>query len=176
METNSQWYRIDKSNGQITKTFPADALRAARGSFHNAAAAVASGEFQTPFAVYTTTEQRVVCDCGNTCSTHPDEGNSLAYCGDCGGVTCPDCRVEDAATRCSSCAAKHYGIGGDEGPVLSYTDARITYEAAKLANDHRTMKLAWAAMEAAPDCPKGPTRAGYASRAGKRQAAERWQR
>jgi hypothetical protein len=41
-----------------------------------------------------------ICRCGHDCSTHPDAGNPLAYCGDCGEPTCPDCRIEDdPATR-----------------------------------------------------------------------------
>ena len=46
--------------------------------------------------------------CNADCSTHPDAGNSLAQCGDCGGATCPDHRVDDAATRCVDCAATFY--------------------------------------------------------------------
>lgn len=30
--------------------------------------------------------------CGVDCSTHPDAGNSLDCCADCGHATCPDCR------------------------------------------------------------------------------------
>ncbi|HMJ04006.1 MAG TPA: hypothetical protein VK506_13785 [Conexibacter sp.] len=41
--------------------------------------------------------------CGVDCSTHPDAGNPLALCGDCGKATCPDHRDETPATRCSSC-------------------------------------------------------------------------
>jgi hypothetical protein len=48
------------------------------------------------------------CRCGHDCSTHPDAGNSLAGCGDCGADTCPDCRVDDEATRCVECAAVFY--------------------------------------------------------------------
>ena len=47
--------------------------------------------------------------CGTDCSTHPDSGNPLTCCGDCGQPTCPDHRVEDAATRCVKCAAIFYG-------------------------------------------------------------------
>jgi len=46
--------------------------------------------------------------CGADCSTHPDAANPLAPCGDCGTVTCPDHRVEDAADRCNACAAVFY--------------------------------------------------------------------
>jgi hypothetical protein len=46
--------------------------------------------------------------CGTVCSTHPDAGSPLTYCGDCGRVACPDHRVEDAADRCVECAALHY--------------------------------------------------------------------
>jgi hypothetical protein len=46
--------------------------------------------------------------CGADCSTHPDAGNALASCGDCGCATCPDHRVDDAATRCNACAAVFY--------------------------------------------------------------------
>jgi hypothetical protein len=47
--------------------------------------------------------------CGVDCSTHPDAANPLASCGDCGRPTCPDHRVDDAATRCNECAATFYG-------------------------------------------------------------------
>jgi hypothetical protein len=46
--------------------------------------------------------------CGADCSTHPDAGNPLACCGDCGKPTCPDHRVDDSAQRCNECAAVHY--------------------------------------------------------------------
>jgi hypothetical protein len=46
--------------------------------------------------------------CGANCSAHPDAAHPIDYCGDCGVVTCLDCRVEDAASRCSDCAAKFY--------------------------------------------------------------------
>jgi hypothetical protein len=49
--------------------------------------------------------------CGVDCSTHGDAANPLASCGDCGGVTCPDHRVEDGATRCNACAAVFYAEG-----------------------------------------------------------------
>lgn len=32
------------------------------------------------------------CHCGELCSTHDDANSPLAFCGDCGAVTCPDCR------------------------------------------------------------------------------------
>lgn len=48
------------------------------------------------------------CRCGHDCSTHPDAANPLAGCGDCGADTCPDCRVEDQATRCVECASVFY--------------------------------------------------------------------
>lgn len=46
--------------------------------------------------------------CGVDCSTHPDAGNPLANCGDCGRATCPDHRVDDTAARCNECAAAYY--------------------------------------------------------------------
>lgn len=46
--------------------------------------------------------------CGVDCSTHPDAGNPLALCGDCGLPTCPDHRVQDQADRCVDCASKFY--------------------------------------------------------------------
>lgn len=77
----------------------------------------------------TTTYHEEACSgCYHTASTHPDAGNSLGYCGDCGAATCPDCRVEDAATRCSSCAAKFYGRGGD-GDVFARADGRVDCKA-----------------------------------------------
>ena len=70
----------------------------------------------------TTTYHEEACSgCGHFCSAHPYAGNSLACCGDCGAVTCPDCRVDDMAARCSSCAAKFYGRGGD-GDVFANDD------------------------------------------------------
>jgi hypothetical protein len=57
----------------------------------------------------TTTHEHAACSiCGTDCSTHPDAANPIARCGDCGGVTCLDHRVEDAATRCVDCAATFY--------------------------------------------------------------------
>jgi len=53
--------------------------------------------------------QHAACHlCGVDCSTHPDAGNPLARCGDCGRPTCPDHRVDDAAMRCNECAATFY--------------------------------------------------------------------
>jgi len=43
--------------------------------------------------------------CGVDCSTHPDAGNPLDFCGDCGVVTCPDHREDNSAARCPACAA-----------------------------------------------------------------------
>ena len=78
------------------------------------------------------------CACGNDCSTHPDAAYPLAGCGDCGADTCPDCRVEDAATRCNACAAKFYAkpaaappeveikfIGGNGSPAGKLADAEL---------------------------------------------------
>jgi hypothetical protein len=53
-------------------------------------------------------EHKPCAVCGVDCSTHPDAGNSLDSCGDCGRATCPDHRVDDAAGRCVDCAATHY--------------------------------------------------------------------
>lgn len=59
-------------------------------------------------------------------------------------------------------------------PMLTYAEARAAYEAAKLVKGNfDAVKAAWAAMEAAPDCPAPPKRWGYSSRAGQRQYAQR---
>ena len=48
--------------------------------------------------------------CGTMTSTHPEAGQlALAHCGDCGGVTCGDCREESGAQRCSRCSSKDEG-------------------------------------------------------------------
>jgi hypothetical protein len=45
-----------------------------------------------------------LCQCRNECSTHPDASNPADYCGECGKVTCPDCRhIDDRARRCFTC-------------------------------------------------------------------------
>lgn len=63
-------------------------------------------------------EYRPCAFCGADCLTHPDAGNSLAFCGDCGAATCPDHRVDDEAQRCVQCAASHYASAhGDDQPV-----------------------------------------------------------
>lgn len=46
------WLRIDKADGFITPVGGVNVLRAAQGSFDNAAAVIATGRFQTPFAIY----------------------------------------------------------------------------------------------------------------------------
>jgi hypothetical protein len=53
-------------------------------------------------------EHQLCTFCGVDCSTHPDAGNPLSCCGNCGRATCPDHRVDDAATRCVECAANFY--------------------------------------------------------------------
>lgn len=41
-------------------------------------------------------------------TTHPDDcAGGLAYCGDCGGVTCAACREDNSAGRCPACSAKN---------------------------------------------------------------------
>lgn len=63
--------------------------------------------------------QEAVCaHCGVVVSTHPDAGNPWAGCGDCGVATCPDCRVDDQAQRCVTCAAVFYAVGGAGGPEV----------------------------------------------------------
>ena len=41
--------------------------------------------------------------CGTTVCTHPEAGNTLEYCGDCGKVTCLEHREEGGASRCTNC-------------------------------------------------------------------------
>jgi hypothetical protein len=53
-------------------------------------------------------EHRACAFCNADCSTHPDAGNPLSCCGDCGKPTCPDHRVEDDAERCVDCASVFY--------------------------------------------------------------------
>lgn len=53
-------------------------------------------------------EHRPCAFCALDCSTHPDAGNPLSFCGDCGRVTCPDHRVDDMAERCVECASVFY--------------------------------------------------------------------
>lgn len=45
------------------------------------------------------------CVCAVDCTSHPYAAHAIAYCGDCGGVTCSEHRDESAATRCPHCAA-----------------------------------------------------------------------
>lgn len=48
-----------------------------------------------------------ICVCGSDCSTHPDAGNPLDSCADCGIATCPDCRVYSRnAPVCLTCSSK----------------------------------------------------------------------
>lgn len=47
-----QWYRIDKSNGQITASSGVNVWRAAQGYFEKPQEVIASGRFQTPFCIY----------------------------------------------------------------------------------------------------------------------------
>lgn len=48
--------------------------------------------------------QHATCGCGSDCSTHPDAGNPLESCADCGVATCPDCReYERNAPVCVNC-------------------------------------------------------------------------
>lgn len=61
--------------------------------------------------------------CGVDCSTHPDAGNSLSCCGDCGCATCPDHRVDDQAARCVDCAARFYARA-NEGEMNEMTNER----------------------------------------------------
>lgn len=58
-------------------------------------------------------EHRLCHLCNADCSTHPDAGNPLEFCGDCGKPTCPDHRVDDAAARCNACAAVFYQEAGN---------------------------------------------------------------
>jgi hypothetical protein len=86
--------------------------------------------------------------CGADCSTHPDAGNSLARCGDCGRAACPDHRVEDAATRCNECAATFYAT--PKAPSAKVQAANLIIAAAeKRASAKRAAKAAAA--------PKGPS-------------------
>jgi hypothetical protein len=59
-------------------------------------------------------ESRPCAFCGVDCTTHPDAANPLDPCGDCGRVTCPDHRVDDAAARCVDCAATFYATEGKQ--------------------------------------------------------------
>ncbi len=63
--------------------------------------------------------------CGADCSTHPDAGNPLECCGDCGRATCPDHRVDDAAARCSDCAAAFYAAATTDGEQLAEALGRV---------------------------------------------------
>jgi len=48
------WLRIDKQDGFITRVDSMNVLRAAQGSFKNPKHAIATGRFQTAFAIYCT--------------------------------------------------------------------------------------------------------------------------
>jgi len=77
--------------------------------------------------------------CGVDCSTHPDAGNSLDQCGDCGGVTCPDHREENNAARCPKCAARF------RAPALR----QLRYDRTRASNRARATRD-WMLTEDAP--------------------------
>ncbi len=69
--------------------------------------------------------------CGDPVSTHPDDcAGGLAYCGDCGGITCAACREDSLAGRCPACQAKNavrYQVtsqGEHELMFVSWTTAK----------------------------------------------------
>ena len=51
-EVAMAWERIDKQDGATDGITDAQARRAAEGSYHDVDMALATGEFQTPFAIY----------------------------------------------------------------------------------------------------------------------------
>lgn len=54
---NSQWYRVDKSDGRLIAVNGVNVLRAAQGNFTSAQEVIATGRFQTAFAIYSRGEQ-----------------------------------------------------------------------------------------------------------------------
>jgi hypothetical protein len=51
--------------------------------------------------------EHATCACGHDCSTHPDAGNPLDCCADCGCATCPDCReYHHTAPVCTACCRR----------------------------------------------------------------------
>jgi len=52
-----EWYRVDKGDGAVTPVEGPAVLRAARGAFRSPNHALATGRFQTTFAIYSRGEQ-----------------------------------------------------------------------------------------------------------------------
>ena len=48
----SQWYRVDKSCGELLAVNHVNVLRAAQGYFNNPSEVIKTGRFQTDFAIY----------------------------------------------------------------------------------------------------------------------------
>lgn len=77
----ANWYRVDKSNGEVKLVVDADVnvRRAASGAYAKPAEAMASGRFVTTFAIYTRADQMTA-----------DEREAAGLRAD-GRVDCPAC-------------------------------------------------------------------------------------